>query len=89
MGTDVSSGPGFLSKKRGGLAVVSSGLVFLKKKKKKSQGEAEVPEMRNLTSSLCYGLGRVRQKEECHLGRKRWVLGRACNSSDDLEKVKQ
>ena len=36
MGTDVSSGPGFLSKTRGGLAVVSSGLIFLKKKKKDS-----------------------------------------------------
>ena len=35
MGTDVSSGPVFLSKKRGGLAVdVSSGLIFLKKKRK-------------------------------------------------------
>ena len=33
---DVSSGPVFLSKKRGGLvADVSSGLIFLKKKKKK------------------------------------------------------
>ena len=30
---DVSSGPGFLSKKTGGLAVVSSGLTFLKKEK--------------------------------------------------------
>ena len=36
MGMDVSSGPVFLSKKRGGLvADVSSGLIFLKKKKKK------------------------------------------------------
>ena len=30
---DVSSGPVFLNKKRGGLAVVSSGLIFLKRKK--------------------------------------------------------
>ena len=33
---DVSSGPVFLSKKRGGLAAaVSSGLIFLKKKKRR------------------------------------------------------
>ena len=39
MGTDVSSGPVFLSKKkRGGLAAdVSSGLIFLKKKKQKQK----------------------------------------------------
>ena len=37
-GMDVSSGPVFLSKKRGGLvADVSSGLMFLKTKKKKIQ----------------------------------------------------
>ena len=36
MDNDVSSGPVFLSKKRrGGLAAVSSGLIFLKKKKGK------------------------------------------------------
>ena len=36
MGTDVSSGPVFLSKNRGGLvADVSSWLIFLKKKKKR------------------------------------------------------
>ena len=35
MGTDASWGPGFLSKNRGGLAVVSSGLIFLKNQKKK------------------------------------------------------
>ena len=38
MGTDVSSGPAFLSKKKegGGLAVdVSSGLIFLRKQKQK------------------------------------------------------
>ena len=33
---DVSSGPGFLSK-RGGLAVVSSGLIFFKKEKNKGR----------------------------------------------------
>ena len=34
MGTDVSSGPVFLSeKRRRGLAAVSAGLIFLKKKK--------------------------------------------------------
>ena len=34
MGTDVSSGPIFLSKKKGGLVLdVSSGLIFLQKKK--------------------------------------------------------
>ena len=37
MGTDVSSVPLFLSKKRGGLAAVSSGLIFLKKKKKEKE----------------------------------------------------
>ena len=38
MGTDVSSGPVFLSQKRGGLAAdVSSGLIFLKKKRKKKK----------------------------------------------------
>ena len=34
MGTDFGSGPVFLSK-RGGLAAVSSGLIFLKKEKKR------------------------------------------------------
>ena len=34
---DVSSGPVVLSKKRGGLAAVSSGLIFLKKKIKKEK----------------------------------------------------
>ena len=46
MSTDVSSGPVFLSK-RGGLAVVSSGLIFLKKKeKKRAQSVLDVPEVR-------------------------------------------
>ena len=36
MGMDVSSGPVFLGKKRGGLeADISSGLIFLKRKRKK------------------------------------------------------
>ena len=43
MGTDVSSGPAFLSKKRGGLAVVSSGLISLKTK--------EMPKLCNITSN--------------------------------------
>ena len=38
MGTDVSSGPVFLSKKRTVAADVSSGLIFLKKNKKNSTG---------------------------------------------------
>ena len=40
MGRDVSSGPAFLSKKRGRLAAdVSSGLIFLKKNEKKRKEE--------------------------------------------------
>ena len=42
MGTDVSPGPVFLSKKRGGLADVSTGLISSQKKKKKYRKQKNI-----------------------------------------------
>ena len=66
MGTDVSSGPVF-SAKTGRLAVVSSGLIFLKKKKKNFL-QRDSTHMHSKIKSYCLGMHipsvKTREKEE-------------------------